>query len=100
MSDDRSSVGILGTLSLARNRALLRTRVGALMVTFVAILYGFLSLLIGQMLVVGRTAYTSVQFSVLDGQGAAAWWNYPALVVTAPGGVLILPFLATVTMVL
>jgi hypothetical protein len=100
MSDDPSSVGILGTLSLARNRALLRTRVGALMVTFVAILYGFLSLLIGQMLVIGRTAYTSVQFTVLDGQGAAAWWNYPALVVTAPGGVLILPFLATVTMVL
>jgi hypothetical protein len=100
MADDPPTAGILGSLVLARSRALLRTRVGVLMVAFVAILYGFVSLLVGQMLVIDRTEYTSLQVTVLNGQGASAWWNYPALVVTAPGGVLILPFFATVTMVL
>jgi hypothetical protein len=99
MSDDAAPVGMLGTLLLARSRALLRTRVGALMVTFVAILYGFVSLLIGQMLVVGPNAYRTVQVTVWTGAGDPAWWNFPALVVTAPGAVLVLPFLATVTMV-
>ncbi|MCI4326543.1 MAG: hypothetical protein L3K16_02765 [Thermoplasmata archaeon] len=99
MSDDPAPVGRLGTLLLARSRALLRTRIGALMVTFVAILYGFVSLLIGQMLVVGPNAYRTVQVTVWTGAGDPAWWNFPALVVTAPGAVLVLPFLATVTMV-
>jgi len=99
MTDEPPTDGTLGRLTLARSRALLRTRVGVLMVAFVAILYGFLSLLLGQMLVLGRTDFRSVQVTVLNGQGAAAWWNYPALIVTAPGGVLVLPFLATITMV-
>jgi hypothetical protein len=99
MTEEMPIEGSLARLTLARSRALLRTRVGVLMVSFVAILYGFLSLLLGQMLVLGRTDFPNVQVTVLNGQGAAAWWNYPALVVTAPGGVLVLPFLATVTMV-
>jgi hypothetical protein len=94
-----ASPSAFSLLTLERSRSLLRTRVGALMVAFVAVLYAFVSLLVGKMLVLGPTAFPTVQSSVVMGDGAAAWWNYPALVVTAPGGVLILPFLATVTMI-
>lgn len=94
-----ASPGALSMLTLERSRSLLRTRVGALMVAFVALVYAFVSLLAGQMLVLRPTAFPTVQLEVVTGSGAAAWWNYPALVVTAPGGVLLLPFLATVTMV-
>ncbi|MCI4325032.1 MAG: hypothetical protein L3K00_04000 [Thermoplasmata archaeon] len=94
-----ASPGALSLLFLERSRSLLRTRVGAMMVAFVALLYAFVSLLVGQMLVLRPTAFTSVQTEVVTGSGANAWWNYPALVVTGPGAVLVLPFLATVTMV-
>jgi hypothetical protein len=94
-----ASPGALSLLTLERSRSLLRTRVGVLMVTFVALLYAFVSLLVGQMLVLHPTAFRSVSLEVVSGNGAYAWWNYPALVVTGPGAVLVLPFLATVTMV-
>jgi hypothetical protein len=94
-----ASPGALSLLTLERSRSLLRTRVGAMMVAFVALLYAFVSLLVGQMLVLHPTAFHSVQTEVVTGSGAYAWWNYPALVVTGPGAVLVLPFLATVTMV-
>ncbi|MFI5415249.1 MAG: hypothetical protein ACHQ16_06265 [Candidatus Lutacidiplasmatales archaeon] len=94
-----ASPGALSLLTLERSRSLLRTRVGALMVAFVALLYAFVSLLAGQMLILRPTAFHSVQAEVVTGSGAYAWWNYPALVVTGPGAVLVLPFLATVTMV-
>jgi hypothetical protein len=93
------SPGALSLLTLERSRSLLRTRIGVLMVTFVASLYAFVSVLVGQMLVLHPTAFGSVQAEVVTGNGAYAWWNYPALVVTGPGAVLVLPFLATVTMV-
>jgi hypothetical protein len=94
-----ASPGALSLLTLERSRSLLRTRVGALMVAFVALLYAFVSLLEGQMLILRPTAFQTVQAEVVTGSGASAWWNYPALVVTGPGAVLVLPFLATVTMV-
>ncbi|MFI5414380.1 MAG: hypothetical protein ACHQ16_01755, partial [Candidatus Lutacidiplasmatales archaeon] len=94
-----ASPGVLSLLTLERSRSLLRTRVGALMVAFVALLYALVSLLAGQMLILRPTAFHSVQAEVVTGSGAYAWWNYPALVVTGPGAVLVLPFLATVTMV-
>ena len=99
MSEPPSSAGAFALLTLPRSRRLLRTRVGALTVAFVAVLYGFVSLIVGGMLVVTRTTFPSVQTQVVVGQGEGAWWNYPAVIVTAPNGVLVLPFLATVTMV-
>jgi hypothetical protein len=100
MSEPSRSGGSLPALLLARSRALLRTRVGRLMVAFIAILYGFVSLLEGHMLVLAHTEYPSTQATVVWGWGftSSGWWNYPALIVTAPGGTLTLPFLATITM--
>jgi hypothetical protein len=99
MSEPPSSPGALALLTLARSRALLRTRLGILSVAVVAVLYGFVSLLAGGMLLLTRTTFPSVATTVLNGQGQPDWWNFPALIVSGPDGVLALPFLATVTMV-
>lgn len=99
MSESPSPSGALALLSLARSRALLRTRIGVLSVTFVAVLYGLVALLEGGMLLLTRTGFSTIATTVIPGQGESAWWNYPALIVSGPDGVLALPFLATVTMV-
>ncbi|MCI4356316.1 MAG: hypothetical protein L3K18_04120 [Thermoplasmata archaeon] len=99
MTDGPNGPGIVALLALSRSLALLRSRIGVLMVTFIAVLYGFISLLAGGMLLLTRTTFPTVSTTVVTGQGESAWWNYPALIVSGPDGVLALPFLPTVTMV-
>jgi len=52
------------------------------------------------MLQVGPTGASGTTVTVLTNSPSPAWWNYPALVVITPGGILALPFLATLSMVL
>lgn len=63
----------------------------------IAGLYAFSSMLLGGMLFFGRTGAQSTTVWLIT--GGIPWWNYPALLVVAPGGSLALPFFPTVAMV-
>ncbi len=86
-------------LTLRRTRATLRGPKGVSIALTVAILYGFIALLAGGMLEFFRTGATGTTVEVVTNSYSPAWWDYPGLLVVAPGGVLGLPFLATVSMI-
>ncbi|MCI4344980.1 MAG: hypothetical protein L3J87_05085 [Thermoplasmata archaeon] len=58
--------------------------------------YGFIAMLTGLMLSFFDTQQNGVTIYLL-GHGSP-WWNYPGVLVIAPGGVIGLPCLATITM--
>ena len=90
----------VSVLLLQRTRSILHTRKRRAAAVAVAAGYGVVALLAGFMLQVGPTGASGTTARVLTNSYSPAWWNYPALVVVAPGGVLALPFLATVSMLL
>lgn len=90
----------MSLLTLERSRAELRGRGPRALAVAVAVVYGFVALQVGLMLTFGPTGQTTTTVTPIWGDGAAAWWNYPALLVIFPGGVLALPFFATLVMVL
>jgi len=91
---------LFSLLTLERTRATLRSRAGRLVATTVALLYGVIALFAGYMLQIAPTGATGTTARVLTNSYSPAWWNYPAVLVTTPGGILVLPFVATVSMVL
>ena len=90
----------LSILTLQRSRAILRSPAGRALAISVGFVYGFASLLVGQMLWFGPTGQTDVTTTFLTAPDSSAWWNYPAVLVLAPGGGLALPFFPVVTMVI
>ncbi len=86
-------------LGLRSIRRLLATRRARLLAVLLASAYGVVSLFVGLMI---QSAPANLPASVhLIAQAPASdWWDYPALIVNAPGWVLFLPFLPTATMVL
>jgi hypothetical protein len=91
---------VLSLATLRDTRAILRSsRAWVLIVPF-ALFYTFVSMLIGGMLILGRTNLPYYWSVLVAGPGALSWWNYPALVVVTPWSILDLPFLPAVTMVL
>lgn len=90
----------LSILTLQRSRAILRSPAGRALAISVGFVYGFVSLLVGQMLWFGPTGQTHVTATVITAADSSAWWNYPAVLILAPGGGLALPFFPVVTMVL
>ncbi|MCI4363495.1 MAG: hypothetical protein L3K13_04235 [Thermoplasmata archaeon] len=85
-------------LLLRETRRLLRGTAGRLLFGSVSIAYLFVSLLSGRMLVLGRTGQTSTTFAIFASGYPS--WNYPEVAVIAPNGILVLPYLATITMAL
>jgi hypothetical protein len=83
---------------LSRTRALVRSPFGRFLAVSVAAAYAFASMLLGLMLSFFNTQQTAVTITLI--WNGNPWWNYPGLLVLAPGGVLALPFLPTVTMLL
>ena len=81
-------------LTLRRTRATLRGPKGVSIALTVAILYGFIALLAGGMLEFFRTGATGTTVEVVTNAYSPAWWDYPGLLVVAPGGVLGLALLA------
>ncbi|MCI4336696.1 MAG: hypothetical protein L3K17_05820 [Thermoplasmata archaeon] len=86
--------------TLQRSRVELRGPAARALAIGVGVVYGFVALQVGLMLTFGPTAQTSTSWYVLWGNQQSAWWNYPAILVIFPGGVLALPFFATLVMVL
>lgn len=87
-------------LSLRRTRALLRGSNARLVAIVIGGTYAILALFAGSMLQVGPTRASGMTVQLLENPVSHQWWNYPAVFVVAPGGVLVLPWFATVTMVL
>ncbi len=85
-------------LFLERSRLLLRTRFGRALSLAVGLLYGVLALFVGGMLELAREPYLTTTARVVVPEFTNAWWDYPAILVTGPWGVLTLPFLPTLTM--
>ncbi len=90
----------LSLLSLRETRRGLREARMRWVIMPLAVSFALVSMILGRML----EFYPSYQpFSVTTvwvNYGNPIWWNYPALVILFSQGDLILPFLATVTMVL
>lgn len=98
-TEERLTRGV-ALATLERSRSELNGRVPKLLALSVGVVYGFIALQVGQMLTFGPTGQSATTYMVLWNNGSTAWWNYPALLVIFPGGVLALPFFATVVMVL
>lgn len=90
--------GPLAVLLLHRSRALLSGRFSRTLLVSIAVLYAFLSMVLGGMLLLARTGRSSVLVQAYAVPYSPQWWDFPALVVVAPGGELILPFFPTLAM--
>jgi hypothetical protein len=91
-------------LSLQRSRSLLGTRILGVRAVFlafsIAVVYALISMVVGQMLILGPTVFRSTTVSILYGPDYTPWWNFPAVLITAPNAVVALPFFGTLTMLL
>jgi hypothetical protein len=98
-SEPPTGRAFLDVLFLTRSLTLLRGRMARTVAASTAILYALGSMLLGGMLALGPTGWhtTFVQFET--DPYSPYWWNFPALVMVAPGGVLVLPFFATLAMI-
>ena len=91
--------GFLDLATLRRSRSLLRGRRPLLLLAAIAVGYAFISMLVGLMLEFHAESIP-LSAEVISDPSAYQWWDYPALLVVWPGGILVLPFLPAVTMVL
>jgi hypothetical protein len=98
MTEGGSGRGFGPLLLLRETRRTLRGTPGRLLFGSVTLAYLFISLLSGRMLVLGRTGQTSTTFAIFASGYPS--WNYPELAIIAPNGILVLPYLSTVTMAL
>lgn len=87
----------LAIATLSRLRGELRSRLGVALVAGFSVGFALLSMLVGLMLEFGPEAgpYTA---RVIN-QPSTQWWNYPALLIVQPWGIVTLPFFATIAMV-
>jgi hypothetical protein len=76
---------------------LVRTPLARSVAFSVAVGYAFVSMLFGLMLSFFDTQQREVTIYLLP--HGTPWWNYPGVLILAPGGVVALPFLSTITMI-
>lgn len=86
-------------LSLLRIRSFVRGRMARTLALAIAAAYAGAALWAGAMLQFVPTGASGISVQVLESSGSHEWWNFPALFVVAPGGVLVLPWFATLTMI-
>jgi hypothetical protein len=91
---------LISLLTLKHTRATLRGGRGRMIATSIAIFYGSIALIAGFMLQVGPTGASGTTVRILTNSYSPAWWNYPAVLVTTPGGILVLPCASTISMAL
>ena len=77
---------LISLLTLKHTRATLRGGRGRMIATSIAIFYGSIALIAGFMLQVGPTGASGTTVRILTNSYSPAWWNYPAVLVTTPGG--------------
>ncbi len=99
MATEGSLSTLRSYLGLRSIRALLASRRARLLAVLIAVLYAIVSLFVGLMIQAVPGA-SPLSVHVIAQAPASDWWDYPALIVNAPGWTLFLPFLPTATMVL
>ena len=100
MSEAEALFPLIRTLTLHEVRGYLKRSYGRGLAVFIAVTYALGSMLLGGMLVLAR--YPG-GYSVLFLWGNALGlqpWNYPGILIEAPWGFVVLPFWATLSMVL
>ncbi len=98
MSEGRRSFGLLDLLTLSRTRRVLRARGGRTLAVLVALFYGLVALVVGSMLELVPTGASTLSVQTIYNPLSPEWWNYPALLLVAPEGILVLPFFASLSM--
>lgn len=88
---------LLSILLLEQTWATVRRPMYRLLVVTIFLAYGFVALLVGQMLILIYPPENISSFIAFYPQGHP-WWNYPALLVVTPDYILALPFFATIAM--
>ncbi|HTT74158.1 MAG TPA: hypothetical protein VMG99_08495 [Thermoplasmata archaeon] len=92
---DAGRVSLLSLFALREVRAYIRRSHAIAMTVFFGVVYALGSMTLGGMIVLARLSppyYTEI----IWGQGFnEAWWQFPAFVVWAPWGTIVLPFFAT-----
>ena len=100
MEDESTLYRAFSVATLSQTRAQLRTWWGVGLVATIGSVFAFISLLVGQMLVLERIGgFYGVEIIWRSSSGAY-WWNYPGVIVVEPWGLLALPFLPTIAMAL
>lgn len=92
-----AGLGVL--LALRHTRALLRSRGAKALAAGIGVVYALISLYAGLMLEFLPEKVSGFTVQVLSNPYAQASWDYPALLVEWPGGILVLPYLATLSMI-
>jgi hypothetical protein len=100
VEEDSTLFRAYSVATLSQTRAELRTWWGAGLVASIGVVFGFISLLVGQMLVLERIGGFYGVEVIWRSSGGAYWWNYPGVLVVEPWGLLALPFLPTIAMAL
>ncbi len=90
---------VLTALTLPTTRSLLRSPGRRLLTTAIATLYLFIAMVLGEMLVFIQTG-SGYLLITIPSSLAPQNWAYPAVEVVAPGLVVVLPVLATLTMLI
>jgi hypothetical protein len=86
--------------TLSQTRAQLRTWWGVALVGSIGAVFAFISLLVGQMLVLEQIGGFYGVEVIWRSSAGAYWWNYPGVIIIQPWGILALPFLPTIAMAL
>ena len=91
----------LGSLLLLREtRQHLRGWRGKSVAVAIGGVYALVALWVGSMLVFLPTGASGISAELLVNSSSPQWWNFPALVMIAPGAILVLPLFETVTMLI
>ena len=100
MSEPPEHDSILDLLVLREVRGYLRRSHGTGLAVFIGVAYALGSMLLGGMLILARYP-GGYSFLVLWGNALGLQpWNYPGLLIEAPWGFVVLPFFATLSMIL
>ncbi len=99
MSSGGRESGLRDLLALLHTRDLLRSRGAKALAVGIGVAYALISLYAGLMLEFLPEKVSGLTVQVLSNPYAQASWDYPALLVEWPGGILVLPYLATLSMI-
>lgn len=98
MFSNLQAISVPGWATFSRTRAVFRQPGSKGLFAAFAASYLLIASMVGGMLELGPTTSNLISLRLLTDASAASWWNYPALLVVSPGGVLVLPLLPTITM--
>ena len=99
MAERRAGPGPWSLIALPHSRALVRGPRLSVLACVIAVLYAFIAMIVGGMLIIFSPPAHLTSYWVILTWGTP-WWNYPGLLAVNPYFALALPFLPTTFMIL